>query len=316
MRQLFSNFKYSLLFIVCFLISCNSAFSQSKAASEYFNKVWEVVNESLKHPKAEYVSLGRVQQQSRRYSHYAGALLDSAHTVSDTTTLYAEMLEESMEYLRTSLKLDSSNISALVLSGNLYYYLRSDPHRALDYYHKALKIDSSYYAAIFNVMSINHEEENYSESVKYIPALLKSELRSIRDIQFVGELYYKIDSFELAEHYLHFALEHDSSNAPASFYLGLIHGKIRHQLDSAIIYLTNALTFHEEPPVSYYEDLGVAYGFQGNYKRALEVLREGLKHYPEKAGLHHNLYVTYDKLGNDEKADYHKQQSISLREKE
>jgi tetratricopeptide (TPR) repeat protein len=84
--------------------------------------------------------------------------------------------------------------------------------------------------------------------------------------------------------------------------IGLCYGKIKNDFSNAIINITKA-TELDPKNSSYYEDLGVAYGFMKDYQNAIQVFEKAIAINPDYSKIYYNLGITYKQIGQEDKAN-------------
>ncbi len=138
--------------------------------------------------------------------------------------------------------------------------------------------------------SVNSAKGN-SEHGKH----LYEKAEKLTDAEARGRIY------EKALMHLEKAFKVDPNQCLTNFYMGTIYGRQRGDLDKAIYYLNNAM--HLDPKhIESYNNLGTAYGIKQQYDKALEVFESALKVAPDNQEVLSNLSITYQRLGNQEKA--------------
>ena len=114
--------------------------------------------------------------------------------------------------------------------------------------------------------------------------------------------YKNLSKYEMAIKWYQRTLELKPEDASACYYIGEVYGKQLHQLDSAIVYISKAVTIDSTKEL-YYEDLGVAYGFSGRYDDAIAVSKKCLERFPDYIPALKNIAISYRKKGDEKTAD-------------
>jgi len=104
-------------------------------------------------------------------------------------------------------------------------------------------------------------------------------------------MYYETKAFEICKNV-------ETTN----FILGTLYGQYKNDLNRAIFYLENAV--HLDPRhIEAYNNLGIAYGIQKNFPKAIETFENALKVSPNNIEILRNLSLTYQFIGRTDKAE-------------
>jgi Flp pilus assembly protein TadD len=176
-------------------------------------------------------------------------------------------LTQSIIYLNRAVKIHPDYADAYRLLGNAWYDLYKDTDKAVYYYIQVLKrnpADETTYRNIHSVL-------NNCDSIDYKISVYE-ELLKINPLRF--DLNYK---------------------------LGNLYGKYKNDINKALYYLNAAAAINKDSK-ELCKDLGVAYGLAGQYHESVKWLEEAATLDPADYTIYINLGITYQRLGNPEKA--------------
>ncbi len=195
-----------------------------------------------------------------------GALLERGQKEQDKKTKQ-EYLERSIKYLNTAIEIYPDYIDALLLLGNAHYNYNRDYNKVFDSYKKIFLHAPQYDLAYSNLNIMLASEKK--------PGPRKTGYHLI--------LKYRPDNFD------------------ANYQLGCTYGKMMNRFDSAQMYLSKAVQIQPENKVAN-RDMGVACALTGDYKKSLPYFEKVLEMDPSDPANYINLGITYQNLGNNEKA--------------
>lgn len=219
-------------------------------------------------------------------------MVDSDNT--DTLTRAHELLDSLLQRYPSTEKF-------LLLMGNTKYKLNDSPEEALGYFEKALEVFP--FEGNFNIGCVYLEHERPAESLFYFHLALKRKPGNFSALNNLSDAYFKLNEPDSAIHYYRksiCATEDSVRGAFCLYRIGVCYGKMKNDLDSAIHYISLALSL-DSTKNYFYEDLGVAHGFKKEYENAILVLKKGVQNDSSYAKFYYNLAVTYEHLGQEEK---------------
>lgn len=231
---------------------------------------------------------------------YGGELTAQADKVKGTP-LEKEYLRTAEKVLTEALEIYPSYKNANLILGNVKWKLHKDSKSAIQLYERTLQMHPTYYEGNFNMACVLLEEDRSREAIPHFKQAVRSKPGSMEAWYNLGESYYKLNMGDSAVYFYKQALQRQPNNGLIYYKIGLTYGKVLQQLDESINWLKQA-TQKNSGNVSFYEDLGVAYGFKGDYKNAIATFEKGLKLQPNNKQLIRNIGVTYQQMGQEEKA--------------
>lgn len=190
---------------------------------------------------------------------------------------------------------------------------KEDYITSIDYYKKAVEIDDKYDRAYFFLASAYDEIEESASAMENYKKAIELNPDDFWSYTNLGSLYEEIDENELAYEMTKEALGIISNHFTALFNMGVILKKLGRENES-IKYYEMCIKRDKENPYSYL-NLSIIYKGQKKYKKAKDIISEGIKNSPETAVLYYNRACFYVKLGMDELALEDLIMAIELSEK-
>jgi tetratricopeptide (TPR) repeat protein len=209
-----------------------------------------------------------ISHESAKGNCAAGGVLYEAALKIDNEQKRMAMLKKSISYLDKSLSVYPVYIDALLLNGNARFELTKDLSQALVYYQRIFSLAPAYELAYKNLNTMLTVSKDPVARKKACNILLK---RYPEDFN-------------------------------AIYQLGVTYGKMLNQMDSAVIYLSEAVRLEPKNKLAN-RDLGVAYAMNGKYSMSLPYLRKVVQISPEDPDNYINLGITYQKLGMQTEAN-------------
>jgi tetratricopeptide (TPR) repeat protein len=195
-----------------------------------------------------------------------GALLEKAQSISDNAKR-KELLDSSINYLNRAIKIHGDYADAYRLLGNAHYEQNRDIEKAIYYYKQVLlrnPFDEVTYNNIIHVLN-NYDNINHKISI-------------LEDLYRINP-----NRFDIC------------------YNLGNLYGKYKNNLEKALFYLKKASVINPESK-EVCKDLGVAYGLSGQLNESIKWLEKAILLEPADHTLYINLGITYQRMGNPEKA--------------
>ncbi|MDB5284003.1 MAG: Tetratricopeptide 2 repeat-containing protein [Bacteroidota bacterium] len=261
-------------------------------------EAWKFVIDGLSSPSDEYRKADSTGRVARVYTHYSKILIDSSRVVGGVDA--RDLLIAARKNLDTALIYEKDLRTANVLAGNICIMLDSDYIRAATYYNRNLAKNPHYFDSHFNLGIVSEHFKKYDEAIGYYLKAYSDD-SSNAAAGAIGECYNYEDSLDQALYWLRIAIRINNANDDAYYTMGLIYGKKKGNLPEAINYIKNALLFNPYKKI-YYEDLGVAYGMNGEYQNSVDVTLRGIMYFPDYAPLFQALHLSYKNLHKTKKA--------------
>ncbi len=209
-----------------------------------------------------------------------GVLLEGIENVKDQNQK-RKRVTRAIKYLDKALVLYPSNPNALLLRGNAAVELDQDFDTALKYYSPLLD-----------------NNPNHPQVQKNISMIAEA-----ADGKSVNKMISFIEQSIISRPGLNTSLPFDA--------LGILYGRKKNDLANAARYFEQAITY-PDADVGSYQDLAIVYGMSGDYEKALEVNFKALEKAPTNAKVLLNLSITYNNLGQTEKAQQYYQQALAI----
>lgn len=223
-----------------------------------------------------------------------GKLIEEAQKPENKAnkSVHDEMVKQAIVYLERAVEIYPQYVDALNLLGNAHYELNFDICKSLHYYAEVLKVKPFHNIAYGNARIVLQNVVGLlsSNSTSNTPDEIISACREIVTVQpEFGEAYHM---------------------------MGTMYGKYKSNIDSAIIYLEKANQCKFDKNASFYRDLGVAYGMSGKFQPALESFLKAIELDPNDFMTFYNAGLTYQQLGDIEKANVYISKAAELKQKQ
>ncbi len=184
--------------------------------------------------------------------------------------------------------------------------------KAIEHWDNALKIHPKYYDVALDLGLTQFKyNKDIDKTLGYFKKAYRINPDNTKGHQFYTTVLSEIDN---PQKKLEFFMEFNQAY-PNRYYvlyeLGSTYGRNLNDLDNAIKYLLEAIKVNPKGSEAY-KDLGVAYGFQGNYEAAIEFSLKALELKPNDAQTCINLALTFQNLGNQEEADKYFKRAAEL----
>jgi protein O-mannosyl-transferase len=176
-------------------------------------------------------------------------------------------LDQSISYLKKATEIYPGYVHAILFLGDALYARDKNFGAALPYFTKVFKLAPNYDFAYTSLKKILSTLADPYQKKKGCEEILK---------------FSKLD-FE------------------ANYQLGLIYGKNFNRLDSAVLYLSEALRIKPDSKEAC-RDLGVALAYSGKPEMALGYFEKTLQLDPYDPSSYTNIAITYQQMGNNAKA--------------
>ncbi|WP_242967950.1 tetratricopeptide repeat protein [Tepidibacter mesophilus] len=180
------------------------------------------------------------------------------------------------------------------------YDNKEDYITSIKYYEKAVEIDDKYDRAYFFLASAYDEIGESEQAIKNYNKAIELNPDDFWAYTNLGSLYEEMDENELAYEMTKEGLGIISNHFTALFNMGVILKKLGRESES-IKYYEMCIDRDKENPYSYL-NLSIIYKGQQKYKKACNVISEGIKNSPETSVLYYNRACFYVRLGMNELA--------------
>ena len=227
-----------------------------------------------------------------------------------------QMMQDELTEMQSLLRSDPHNGHAWLLKGNLLYKLdHGNANKAIDCYNKAYKFDEKeHFDAAYNTGCIKIEQKKYKEANKEFLHANSITANDKRCTYNLAASFEGIEKWDSALYWYTTTATLEPDYAPTFYHIGLVYGKQKGELDSAIVYISKAIAL-DSGTVSFYEDLGVAYGILGKYDEAINVSLKCLDKFPDYIPALNNLVISYGKKGDDRSVEIYREKRRLLTEK-
>jgi tetratricopeptide (TPR) repeat protein len=170
------------------------------------------------------------------------------------------------------------------------------------YYEQTIKQRPDYYEGNFNLGTILLAKKYYAEAIPYLKKSLIKGGDKYEPWFYLGDAYMNINNPESAIYYYQNTLKLKPDLAIAYYKIGLCYAKMKGDFPNGYANLNKAIQL-DPNNYTFYEDLGVAYGINKEYQKAIEAFERGIKVKPDYASFYNNIGITYKQLGDESKAN-------------
>lgn len=178
-----------------------------------------------------------------------------------------KVLEQSISYFQKSIAIHPDYVNAMLLLANGWFEFNRSVDSTLYYYLRIVKLKPTMYDVYRNLPVV---------------------IGSLKDAD--KELAYWLEFLEV-----------NPDRSDLNHQIGLLYGKQKNDLPNAIKYLKRASVL-DPTNTAILSDLGLAYGLSDRYDDALNVFISAFQFKPNDKTLCTHIGMTYQKLGNEEKA--------------
>lgn len=240
----------------------------------------------------EYMSSLESFEKALKFANNDKEKIDALYEMADLNIILKNY-ESALDNYRQILSLDENQPGAhygLSISND---FLKGDFDFSIRHYHEAIKLDPSYDRAYYYLSSLY---DKIGESEKAIEALKKCvelDPYDYTSLNIIAAIYESMEQNQKALIYAKKALEINPNFGDALFNMGVINKKLGNNRE-ALKYYEKAQSEFLNPNL--YLNMSAIYIEEGNFKKAEEILKEGLRSYPDSVNLHYNLACTYKNL--------------------
>ena len=219
--------------------------------------------------------------------------------------------DEAKVALKKAIEIYPGFTNARLLLGNAYVKGDSNFVDGARAYIQCLTINPNYQDAVTNLgVALNKIKDPQAAVALMKDAATKSP-NNHRLWYYYGQMARKAKQPDVAIGAYKQATKVKADYGDAYNQLGLLYGQDLNQIDSSIAYLKKAVAV--EPTLTDANDnLAVAYGIQGNYTEAINVLQRAIQINPRHSKYYMTMGVTYRALGDMQKAQYYFNQGQQL----
>lgn len=217
------------------------------------------------------------------------------------TILRKTLLDSSIAHLAAAVNIYPTHSNAWLMLGNAYYQRNHNPQEVIPIYTKAAQYRvGGYYDAYFN-LGIVYNDLNQVESAKQNLLLAYNAKPEQGEVRFMlAQVYAKLNTEDSALYWLKRGSEIRPIESYDYYQVAMGFGRVANNLPKSIEYLQKAISM-DPNAVTYYEDLGVAYGLSGRIDDAIAVTEKILTIDSKYPPAYLNLAVSYRNKGNTQK---------------
>ena len=165
------------------------------------------------------------------------------------------------KYLSKAISIYPYNNNSLILYGNALVFHGNDYKGAIDQYMKVLSFDP-------------YDKNAFGNLIKVMAAV-----DDAKETDYKLSVFLKLNKM-------------NSDNPDLNSLLGKLYGQYKGKLDSAAFYLEKASKLAPSNSAAF-KDLGIVYGLQKHYDKALQAFQTALKLDPNDAQIQQNISITY-----------------------
>lgn len=230
------------------------------------------------------------------------AELNAINALPDSTIRHM-LLDSSIQHLYQAVDIYKTHSNAWLLLGNAMYKRDHKPEEVIPIYEKAGAYRvGGYYDANFN-LGIVYNESNQALKAK-INLLKAYEIKpESMEVRFLlAQSYAKLNMPDSVDYWLKKGLELKKPDAADYYLIGTGYGKVAHNFPKAIEFINKAIELNPKAEL-YYEDLGVAYGFNQQFDEAIATSQKLIALNPKYPAAYKNISISYGNKGNKAMAE-------------
>lgn len=195
--------------------------------------------------------------------------------------------------------------NAWLLLGNAEYRRKYPASEIINAYETAGTMRKErYYDACFNLGIVYGELNDLEKADDNLKCAYYSRPDSVSIRFMIAQNYAKLNRPDLVTYWMNKGLEVKKPDAADYYLVGTAFGKVGHNLKKAIEYLKKAIAIDPVKEL-YYEDLGVAYGLNGQYNEAISTAKKLIELNPDYAPAYINLAISYRNKKDEKMAGYY-----------
>lgn len=225
------------------------------------------------------------------------------------STIRNMLLDSSIAHLNEAIRIYTTHSNAWLLLGNAVYKRTHKAEDVIPIYEKASAFRvGGYYDAYFNLGIVYNEIKTGNLVANAVSA--KDNLAKAAAIKpeavepkfLLAQIYAKLNMTDSVSYWLTRAEAIRPSGASDYYSIGTNFGKVGGNLPMAIVYLRKAVEMNPKAEL-YLEDLGVAYGFSGQYDSAIATSQKLIEVNPNYPAAYQNMSISYRNKGNAKLAE-------------
>jgi len=205
-------------------------------------------------------------------------------------------IDSASYYLRKGLKLVPENIYGNYYLGKIESIKRNfqDSEK---YLKKTIKLDPEFSDAYYELALLYKKKNNFDEAIASVKKAIEYKKNEPTYLEFLGSLYYDVDSVMLASQVLNSSLKIDKQNPNVFFILGNIAIHEQNDANSALRYYKQAVEL--DPDITDgLINLGNTYAMLGEYEKAIDTYNKELVFRNESVKAYINLGKIYTFMGD------------------
>jgi len=205
-------------------------------------------------------------------------------------------IDSASYYLRKGLKLVPENIYGNYYLGKIESIKRNfqDSEK---YLKNTIKLDPEFSDAYYELALLYKKKNNFDEAIASVKKAIEYKKNEPTYLEFLGSLYYDVDSVMLASQVLNSSLKIDKQNPNVFFILGNIAIHEQNDANSALRYYKQAVEL--DPDITDgLINLGNTYAMLGEYEKAIDTYNKELVFRNESVKAYINLGKIYTFMGD------------------
>jgi len=168
--------------------------------------------------------------------------------------------------------------------------------KALPYFQEAVKKNSRYAEAYFQIGYCNDNLERYNEAIEAYKQVIRINPDDAETHSNLGSVYYGLGRYDKAIEACKQAIRINSNLAPAHANLGLAYYNLE-RYNEAIEAYKQAIRINPDDAVTH-SILGLVYYKLGRYDKGIEAYKQAIRIKPDDALVHYSLGLGYLSLGD------------------
>lgn len=244
---------------------------------------------------------GEIQEAKKAFEKVIELDPNYADAYYQLSSLNSDNTEKAISYLNKFMELKPDYKAEVYYQIALIYESKKNYKKMLEYIEKSIKEDESYLKPRYLLAYYYESKNDLKTAIEKYNEILKIDPSNVEILNHLGEIYLSpsINDIEKAKSYFDKAVEIDTSNAVALYWLSLISEE-KKDYEKAVYYLEKYSEPETNPAVAL--KLSYYYTLLNNYPKAISLLEKLHSRWPENLEITYYLALGYEDTEKYDKA--------------